>query len=530
MPAAAASTSASASTSVSAGGTANASGATAAAAAAVPVAIPGPDGETIQCPHCPKSYSGKHARSIWRRHLQCKHEIPLSIQPRRTRWDGHANRPRNAEERRERMLESKRRWARKKRLQEKAAALGLPPGAEMSLIQQHMRNSATPDLDAASVESGSTSRRRVSGDAGPPAFARFSDSASAPSASPALHPSHVGQQAQPFLGADFAYFGNALPNGGFMPLPNMSSHPGMYYFQQSGPGPHQGQMPLPQPSHPQRGAPGQVPQPGVPLLPNSLPPGDGVGTFSQHYAIGLPLNGQGMQMPPHLDGDFSSSMSLVSSTSLPNVGDASFSALGFGNQTFPLSSGNLTAPPLPQPSVALPNRDAEVINLLQQEKRDMLQRMRQRKSSINAQTKSTSDAASSSHQPLGVDVAPPQSSAEPASASPLTAPAAAAPKVVAPTQAQPQPCPAKDTPHSDEAADAAVQLLVLASPDRPQRPKASSSTYLLACCPALILTNALQASTAPHARMLCHPISPPTRPGRSALPLHRQKWTLSLEL
>ncbi|PWN53651.1 hypothetical protein IE53DRAFT_383827 [Violaceomyces palustris] len=77
------------------------------------------DANLFACPHCDKRYTGKHARSIWRRHLQDKHNIPLSIQPRRTRWDGDANRPKNAEERRARMLESKRRWARKKRMQEK---------------------------------------------------------------------------------------------------------------------------------------------------------------------------------------------------------------------------------------------------------------------------------------------------------------------------------------------------------------------------------------------------------------------------
>lgn len=74
------------------------------------------------CPHCEKRYTGKHARSIWRRHLQDKHAIPLSVQPRRTRWDRDMNRPRNAAERRERMLESKRRWARKKREQERRVA------------------------------------------------------------------------------------------------------------------------------------------------------------------------------------------------------------------------------------------------------------------------------------------------------------------------------------------------------------------------------------------------------------------------
>lgn len=39
-------------------------------------------------PHClPSVYRGKHARSIWRRHLCDKHGIPLAAQPRRTRWD-----------------------------------------------------------------------------------------------------------------------------------------------------------------------------------------------------------------------------------------------------------------------------------------------------------------------------------------------------------------------------------------------------------------------------------------------------------
>lgn len=86
------------------------------------------DLSAFPCTYCDKVYTGKHARSIWRRHLQDKHNIPLSAQPRRTRWDGDVNRPKNAEERRARMLESKRRWARKKRLQEKQAAQGSKSG------------------------------------------------------------------------------------------------------------------------------------------------------------------------------------------------------------------------------------------------------------------------------------------------------------------------------------------------------------------------------------------------------------------
>ena len=41
----------------------------------------------FKCHKCDKVYKGKHARSIWRRHLQDKHGIPLASQPRRTRWD-----------------------------------------------------------------------------------------------------------------------------------------------------------------------------------------------------------------------------------------------------------------------------------------------------------------------------------------------------------------------------------------------------------------------------------------------------------
>ncbi|KAH9825084.1 hypothetical protein DFH28DRAFT_1117242 [Melampsora americana] len=73
------------------------------------------------CEYCEKTYQGKHARSIWRRHLSDKHKIPLATQPRRTRWDNDANRPKTEEERRERTLESKRRWARKNRAAKKAA-------------------------------------------------------------------------------------------------------------------------------------------------------------------------------------------------------------------------------------------------------------------------------------------------------------------------------------------------------------------------------------------------------------------------
>lgn len=104
----------------------------------------GPNANVFVCPHCEKRYVGKHARSIWRRHLQDKHAIPLSVQPRRTRWDRDVNRPRNAAERRERMLESKRRWARKKREQERRAAAASRSGSVVTKSDTATNASATP--------------------------------------------------------------------------------------------------------------------------------------------------------------------------------------------------------------------------------------------------------------------------------------------------------------------------------------------------------------------------------------------------
>ena len=105
------------------------------------------DASAFPCTYCDKVYTGKHARSIWRRHLQDKHNIPLSAQPRRTRWDGDVNRPKNAEERRARMLESKRRWARKKRLQEKQAAQAGKSGGSNTPVPDGSDDEAGDDID-----------------------------------------------------------------------------------------------------------------------------------------------------------------------------------------------------------------------------------------------------------------------------------------------------------------------------------------------------------------------------------------------
>ncbi|CAG8802202.1 5534_t:CDS:2, partial [Cetraspora pellucida] len=63
----------------------------------------------FSCEECGKIYQGKNARSILRRHLKDKHEIEL---PRASRWDNDPNRPKNDEERRQRMSAQK---AREKR-------------------------------------------------------------------------------------------------------------------------------------------------------------------------------------------------------------------------------------------------------------------------------------------------------------------------------------------------------------------------------------------------------------------------------
>ncbi|KAK0554792.1 hypothetical protein OC845_000614 [Tilletia horrida] len=111
------------------------------------------DPTVFPCPFCEKSYEGKHARSIWRRHLQDKHAIPLSAQPRRTRWDSDVNRPKNAEERRQRMLESKRRWAQKRRRQkhleaEARAAIAAAAAAVEEAEKSHMDSAVIQQMRA----------------------------------------------------------------------------------------------------------------------------------------------------------------------------------------------------------------------------------------------------------------------------------------------------------------------------------------------------------------------------------------------
>ena len=57
------------------------------------IAGPASDENTpFNCPRCDKIYKGKHARSIWRRHMQDKHGVALKDQPRRTRWDNGKSR------------------------------------------------------------------------------------------------------------------------------------------------------------------------------------------------------------------------------------------------------------------------------------------------------------------------------------------------------------------------------------------------------------------------------------------------------
>ncbi|WWC62301.1 uncharacterized protein I303_104897 [Kwoniella dejecticola CBS 10117] len=71
--------------------------------------------EMYTCRVCSKTYDGKNARSVARRHLQDKHGVPLSVQKRRSRWDYEPDRPKSQEDAKERNLKSKREWINKYR-------------------------------------------------------------------------------------------------------------------------------------------------------------------------------------------------------------------------------------------------------------------------------------------------------------------------------------------------------------------------------------------------------------------------------
>ncbi|KAJ9092747.1 hypothetical protein QFC19_008599 [Naganishia cerealis] len=77
------------------------------------------------CPYCNKVYRGQHARSICRRHQMSKHGIELEVQVKKSRWDNNPNRPATEQEKHQRTLESKRRWAAKDRKRRRCAKLGI---------------------------------------------------------------------------------------------------------------------------------------------------------------------------------------------------------------------------------------------------------------------------------------------------------------------------------------------------------------------------------------------------------------------
>ncbi|KZO96019.1 hypothetical protein CALVIDRAFT_564295 [Calocera viscosa TUFC12733] len=77
-----------------------------------------PSGTTkYDCPWCDKSYAGPNGRSVWRRHAQEKHNLPCNS--RRSRWDAHPDRPRNAEDKKDRNLACKRQWAKDNRIKKR---------------------------------------------------------------------------------------------------------------------------------------------------------------------------------------------------------------------------------------------------------------------------------------------------------------------------------------------------------------------------------------------------------------------------
>ncbi|GAA5978978.1 hypothetical protein JCM11641_000114 [Rhodosporidiobolus odoratus] len=108
----------------------------------------------FKCPNCDKVYRGKHARSIWRRHLQDKHGIPLSAQPKRTRWDNDASRPKSEEEKRARTLDSKRKWARRNRAGKSGKDASANPTGDLDVGDGSV---GTPASEDASLDFGDES-------------------------------------------------------------------------------------------------------------------------------------------------------------------------------------------------------------------------------------------------------------------------------------------------------------------------------------------------------------------------------------
>ncbi|KAK4685052.1 hypothetical protein P7C73_g5108, partial [Tremellales sp. Uapishka_1] len=137
---------------------------------------PGTNGSTFEmytCRICAKTYDGKNARSVARRHLADRHGIPLAVQKRRSRWDYEPNRPQSSVEVRERMLKSKRDWAIKNRQQirlEKLHAIfleifgpqGLSTPCGMKLVAPTFRGQSNTEDDSVA----SSSRMYLNGTVG----------------------------------------------------------------------------------------------------------------------------------------------------------------------------------------------------------------------------------------------------------------------------------------------------------------------------------------------------------------------------
>ncbi|RSH89215.1 hypothetical protein EHS25_002327 [Saitozyma podzolica] len=112
--------------------------------------------EQYTCRMCRKTYEGRNARSVARRHLQDKHDVPLASQPRRSRWDFNVDRPSGPEEARERSLKCKRDWAlRHRKEQQKERERELAPatkGASAKKKTTSRRKHKQPHRDALSHE------------------------------------------------------------------------------------------------------------------------------------------------------------------------------------------------------------------------------------------------------------------------------------------------------------------------------------------------------------------------------------------
>lgn len=265
------------------------------------------------CPYCDKVYTGQHARSICRRHQMSKHGIELEVQVKKSRWDNNPNRPATEEEKHQRTLESKRRWAAKDRRRRRCEKLGIPfidsedeDGGEGSPAAESFSAALPPSSSSKSrndsgksvtrqrsmsgsvaggSEASSTKPARSASARRPPARAFESSEAETPTQAPPQPPRQPrhGQQMrvyQPEYGMARSYSLDGQPPMMSHGPPPPPSHPPppMHYYGHSPPGSMYG-APPPQQQQPQQHHSLPPPPPPPPqAMPAYYPPATMVAT------------------------------------------------------------------------------------------------------------------------------------------------------------------------------------------------------------------------------------------------------------